>query len=163
MVHKWRASEQAILVGAGTVRADNPRLNVREWKGSDPLKLILSSSGSLNIGSSVNNTNKKTVVFTHNSTAGIPDVVKVMLKERIHSSAQICEYLYSSGIQSLFIEGGAEVLNHFISTGLWDEARVFTGEEHFREGVKAPVISGVLFSKTIFSGSILEIYLKNGS
>ena len=163
LVHKWRASEQAILIGAGTVRADDPRLNVREWKGSDPLKLILSSSGSLNIGSSVNNTNKKTVVFTHNSTAGIPDVVKVMLKERLHSSAQICEYLYSSGIQSLFIEGGAEVLNHFISTGLWDEARVFTGEEHFREGVKAPVISGVLFSKTIFSGSILEIYLKNGS
>jgi diaminohydroxyphosphoribosylaminopyrimidine deaminase/5-amino-6-(5-phosphoribosylamino)uracil reductase len=33
LVHKWRASEQAILVGAGTVRADNPRLNVREWKG----------------------------------------------------------------------------------------------------------------------------------
>jgi diaminohydroxyphosphoribosylaminopyrimidine deaminase/5-amino-6-(5-phosphoribosylamino)uracil reductase len=163
MVHKWRASEQAILVGAGTVRADNPRLNVREWKGSDPLKLILSSSGSLNIGSSVNNTNKKTVVFTHNSTAGIPDVLKEMLKENISSSVQICEYLYFSGIQSLFIEGGAEVLNHFISTGLWDEARIFTGEEHFREGVKAPLINGILFSKTVFSGSLLEIYLRNGS
>jgi diaminohydroxyphosphoribosylaminopyrimidine deaminase/5-amino-6-(5-phosphoribosylamino)uracil reductase len=163
LVHKWRASEQAILVGAGTVRADNPRLNVREWKGSDPLKLILSSSGSLNIGSSVNNTNKKTIVFTHNSTAGIPDVLKEMLKENISSSVQICEYLYFSGIQSLFIEGGAEVLNHFISTGLWDEARIFTGEEHFREGVKAPLINGILFSKTVFSGSLLEIYLRNGS
>jgi diaminohydroxyphosphoribosylaminopyrimidine deaminase/5-amino-6-(5-phosphoribosylamino)uracil reductase len=163
LVHKWRASEQAILVGAGTVRTDNPRLNVREWNGPDPLKLILSSSGSLTIGSSVNNTNKKTVVFTHNSTAVIPDLVKVILKEDTASSGQICEYLYSSGIQSLFIEGGAEVLNHFISTGLWDEARVFTGEEHFTEGVKAPVISGILFSKTIYSGSILEIYLKNGS
>ena len=163
LVHKWRASEQSILVGAGTVRADNPHLNVREWKGSDPLKLILSSSGSLNIGSSVNNTNKKTVVFTHNSTAGIPDVLNVMLKEDISSSVQICEYLYSSGIQSLFIEGGAEVLNHFISTGLWDEARIFTGEEHFREGVKAPLINGILFSKTVFSGSLLEIYLRNGS
>ena len=151
LVHKWRAAEQAILVGAGTVRADNPRLNVREWKGSDPLKLILSSSGSLNIGSSVNNTNKKTVVFTHNSTAGIPDVLKEMLKENISSSVQICEYLYFSGIQSLFIEGGAEVLNHFISTGLWDE------------GVKAPLINGILFSKTVFSGSLLEIYLRNGS
>jgi diaminohydroxyphosphoribosylaminopyrimidine deaminase/5-amino-6-(5-phosphoribosylamino)uracil reductase len=163
LVHKWRASEQAILVGAGTVRTDNPRLNVREWKGPDPLKLILSSSGSLNIGSSVYNTNKETVVFTHNLTAGIPDVVKVILKEDTASSVQICEYLYSSGIQSLFIEGGAEVLNHFISTGLWDEARIFTGEEHFRGGVKAPLINGILFSKTVFSGSLLEIYLKNGS
>ena len=48
LVHKWRASEQAILIGAGTLRADKPKLNVREWKGPDPLKLILSSSGLVN-------------------------------------------------------------------------------------------------------------------
>jgi len=47
LVHKWRASEQAILVGAGTVRADDPKLNVREWTGPDPQKVILSASGSL--------------------------------------------------------------------------------------------------------------------
>jgi diaminohydroxyphosphoribosylaminopyrimidine deaminase/5-amino-6-(5-phosphoribosylamino)uracil reductase len=163
LVHKWRASEQAILVGAGTVRADNPRLNVREWKGPDPLKLILSSSGSFNKGPSVYYTNNKAVVFTHNSDADIPDTVKVVLREDLPSSIQICEYLYSSGIQSFFIEGGAAVLNHFISTGFWDEARIFTGEGHFREGVKAPLINGILFSKTVFSGSSLEIYLKNGS
>jgi len=163
LVHKWRASEQAILVGAGTVRADNPGLNVREWKGPDPLKLILSSSGSLNIGLSVNSTNNKTMVFTHNSNAAIPGTVKVMLSEDVPSSDQICKYLYSSGIQSLFIEGGAAVLNHFISAGFWDEARIFTGKDHFREGVKAPLINGIIFSNTVFSGSSLEIYLKNGS
>ena len=38
LVHKWRSEEEAILVGAGTVRADNPKLNVRDWKGRDPLK-----------------------------------------------------------------------------------------------------------------------------
>ena len=47
LVHKWRASEQAILVGAGTVRADDPKLNVRDWKGNNPVKIILSSSGIL--------------------------------------------------------------------------------------------------------------------
>ena len=85
----------------------------------------------------------------------------VVLQENRTSSLQICEYLHSLDIQSLFIEGGAEVLNHFISTGLWDEARIFTGRDLFVEGVKSPLISGVLFSKTVFSGSSLEIYLKN--
>ena len=163
LVHKWRASEQAILVGAGTMRADDPRLNVREWKGSDPLKLILSSSGSLNLPSFANSKSGKVTVFTHNSKTDIPGAVKVLLDENVPSSVQISGYLYASGIQSLFIEGGAEVLNHFISTGLWDEARIFTGDAFFKGGVKAPLINGTLFSKTVFSGSSLEIYLKNGS
>ncbi len=47
LVHRWRASEQAILVGAGTVRADNPKLNVREWTGNNPVRVILSGSGIL--------------------------------------------------------------------------------------------------------------------
>jgi diaminohydroxyphosphoribosylaminopyrimidine deaminase/5-amino-6-(5-phosphoribosylamino)uracil reductase len=45
LVHRWRAGEQAILVGAGTLRVDNPKLNVREWTGNNPLRLVLSSSG----------------------------------------------------------------------------------------------------------------------
>ena len=163
LVHKWRASEQAILVGAGTLRADEPRLNVREWKGNDPLKLILSSSGFVRKASSFNDTDSRVVVFTHNSDAEIRNGMKVILEESEPSAVQISRYLYSCGIQSLFIEGGAEVFNHFISTGLWDEARIFSGEDYFRNGVKAPLINGILSSKTFFSGSSLEIYLKNGS
>ncbi|HEX7494835.1 MAG TPA: dihydrofolate reductase family protein, partial [Bacteroidales bacterium] len=163
LVHKWRASEQAILVGAGTIRADDPSLNVREWKGNNPLKLILSGSGSINKGSVFDDTDGKVVLFTHNNDADIPDVAMVKLRENEPSSFQIAEYLYSSGIQSLLIEGGAEVLNHFITTGLWDEARIFTGKVFFKQGVRAPLIKGIQSSKTYFSGSCLEIYLKNAS
>jgi diaminohydroxyphosphoribosylaminopyrimidine deaminase/5-amino-6-(5-phosphoribosylamino)uracil reductase len=163
LVHKWRASEQAILAGAGTIRADDPRLDVREWQGPDPLKLILSSSGSVNSEASALTGNDETVVFTHNPDADISGAVKVVLNEDTPSSVQICEYLYSSGIQSLFIEGGAKVLNHFISTGYWDEARIFIGKDHFREGVMAPFLKGTLISKTVFTGSRLEVYLREGS
>ncbi len=161
LVHKWRASEQAILVGAGTVRADDPRLNVREWKGTHPLRIILSSSGSLNKESVVNETDGKVIVFTHNMNANIAKAVKVKLDDNVPSSLQIAGYLFSAGIQSLLIEGGAKVLNHFISNGLWDEARVFTGGNYFKGGVKAPLINGTLLSRTIFSGSSLEIYLRD--
>lgn len=163
LVHKWRAAEQAILVGAGTVRADAPRLNVREWKGHDPLKLILSSSGSLSNRSSLLGLASNVIVFTHNQDVEYTDVTKVLLEENRHASTQIADYLYSSGIQSLFIEGGEKVLTHFISTGLWDEARIFTGGLFFNEGVKAPAIKGSLFSKKVFSGSSLELYLRNDS
>lgn len=153
LVHKWRAAEQAILVGAGTVRSDAPKLDVREWTGANPLKLILSSSGKIN-------TDGKVIIFTHNRDTVIRDAEIVILERDVPSSVQIAEYLYSKGIQSLFIEGGAAVLNHFIKTGLWDEARVFTGPDiYFNDGVKAPHIDGHLFSKASFSKSTLEIYL----
>jgi diaminohydroxyphosphoribosylaminopyrimidine deaminase/5-amino-6-(5-phosphoribosylamino)uracil reductase len=163
LVHKWRASEQAILVGAGTVRADDPKLNVREWTGPDPQKIILSASGSLVAGSFVNSRRNKVIIFTYNSAVDIPGTLKVILRKDVPSADQISEYLHASGIQSLFIEGGAEVLNHFISTGFWDEARIFSGNDFFKEGVKAPLINGIMFSKTTFSGSSLEVYLRDGS
>jgi diaminohydroxyphosphoribosylaminopyrimidine deaminase/5-amino-6-(5-phosphoribosylamino)uracil reductase len=101
-------------------------------------------------------------MFTHNISSNVPVVEKVALQKDLPSSIQIADYLYTIGIQSLFIEGGADVLNHFIRTDLWDEARVFTGLEFFNDGIKAPVAGGNLFSKTKFSLSTLEIYLKNG-
>jgi len=66
------------------------------------------------------------------------------------SSQQIIEYLYREGIQSLLIEGGAEVLSHFISNRLWDEAEFFKGLCILKNGVRAPAIKGSLISTTSF-------------
>lgn len=159
LVHKWRSTEQSILTGGRTVRTDLPRLDVREWSGPNPLKLILSSSG--NIGSEAKNTDSQVILFTHDVIAGSDNMQKVVLSKDIPSATQICDYLYSKGIQSLFIEGGAEVLNHFISLGLWDEARIFTGDEKFRDGTRAPALKGDFLSRTLFSNSMLEMYLNS--
>ena len=161
LVHKWRASEQAILVGGETIRTDSPKLNVREWTGPDPLKLILSSSGNIDTRSFEKSNNNTAIVFTHNSGSSIPGAKMIILNENVSSAIQISDYLYNAGFQSLFIEGGGKVLNHFIKEGLWDEARIFKGQECFRKGVIAPLIGGIHVSKTVFNGSILEIYLKH--
>jgi diaminohydroxyphosphoribosylaminopyrimidine deaminase/5-amino-6-(5-phosphoribosylamino)uracil reductase len=163
LVHKWRAAEQAILVGAGTVRADNPMLNVREWKGPEPLKIILSSSGKIDEGIAVNETDEPVIIFTHSEEAVYKKARKVKLVRDIPSSVQICDYLYNSGLQSLFIEGGTEILNHFISEGLWDEARIFTGFIHFHNGIKAPEISGKLLTHSVFSHSLLDTFINTES
>ena len=159
LVHKWRTEEESILVGGGTVRADNPRLNVRDWKGNNPLRLLLSSSGNIDKESSLLADGEKTVVFTNSTEHDFPNAIKIRLDHKMPACRQIVQYLYDSGKQSLFIEGGEQVLNHFISNGLWDEARIFSGEKYFEGGVPAPLLNGKLFSKTLFSSSLLEIYL----
>lgn len=157
LVHKWRSDEQSILIGAETLRTDNPKLNVREWYGNNPLRLILSSSGTVGKELSLNGTNGAYIVFTHNTKADIGTATKVILKKNETSAVQIADYLCNSGVQSVLIEGGAQVLNHFISTGLWDEARIFYGNTRFIEGIKAPEISGKIYSKTTFILSRLEM------
>ena len=159
LVHLWRAEEESILVGGGTVRADNPRLNVRDWTGNNPLRLILSSSGNIDNGASLLSDGGKTIVFTNEKEKVFPGALTIVLDYKIPSCSQIVQYLYDSGIQSLLIEGGAKVLDHFISNRLWDEARIFTGEKYFESGISAPVINTKLFSRTVFSSSKLEVYL----
>jgi diaminohydroxyphosphoribosylaminopyrimidine deaminase/5-amino-6-(5-phosphoribosylamino)uracil reductase len=159
LVHKWRSSEQSILVGAATIRNDNPHLNIRYWSGKDPIRIILSRSGDLNYYLSENETNGTIIVFTSNSEMFSGKAKRILLKENSPSFLQVIEYLYDAGIQSLFIEGGEEVLTHFISNGMWDEARVFTGMVDFKSGVKSPSISGRVSSVESFEKSRLKILL----
>jgi diaminohydroxyphosphoribosylaminopyrimidine deaminase/5-amino-6-(5-phosphoribosylamino)uracil reductase len=157
LVHKWRASEQSILVGAGTMRADDPKLNVRFWTGNDPVRLILSGSGMLDGNAALFRSCGTNIVFTYNADAEIGNARIVRLNETGSASIQISEYLYRNDIQSLMIEGGAQVLGHFISTGLWDEARIFYGNEYFKSGIKAPSLNGVIVSQSVFTRSTLKV------
>jgi diaminohydroxyphosphoribosylaminopyrimidine deaminase/5-amino-6-(5-phosphoribosylamino)uracil reductase len=162
LVHKWRSEEQAILVGAGTVRADNPRLDVREWTGNQPIRIVLSRSGQVDKRYSVFREEGSWLMFTTATDNNHNNRQIIGIDGSQPSSFQVLNYLHSQGIQSVFIEGGAEILNHFIETGLWDEARVFTGEIKFGQGIKAPALTTPQPSETIaFSGSQLEMYFKN--
>lgn len=162
LVHKWRAAEQAILVGAQTVRNDDPFLDVREWKGNNPVRLILNGSGLLPEKIAMNKIIGSQVIFTfHPERVTMPGSVVVKLNNHEPSAVQVLDYLFKWGIQSLFIEGGTAVLSHFISSGLWDEARIFHGKQIFKDGVKAPEINGRLVAKNNFTDSALEILVNN--
>jgi diaminohydroxyphosphoribosylaminopyrimidine deaminase/5-amino-6-(5-phosphoribosylamino)uracil reductase len=156
LVHKWRASEQSILVGAATIRNDNPMLNVRDWSGNEPVKLILSRSGNLSGDLQVFKNIGRIIVFTSNEDTGIQGTEKVILKGDRLAAEEVVEYLYDTEIESLFIEGGAKTLSHFIDCGLWDEARIFYGATLFKTGIRAPQIKGEIISEEKYSGSILK-------
>ena len=57
---------------------------------------------------------------------------------------KVAYQLYLMDIQSVIIEGGANIINQFISAHLWDEARVFTSHLSWETGIHAPRINGFI-------------------
>jgi len=181
LVHKWRAEEQAILVGTNTVLEDNPSLTVRDWTGVNPVRVILDRELKLSKEHAVFNSESDAIIFFENKTSltkpyetetgwtihppnsNSPNGLCLNLdwtkKNKI--AQQICEGLYNTNINSVIIEGGAKTLQTFINENLWDEARVFTGNSTFKNGIKAPKCSGNLISENLIIDDTLRIYVNN--
>ena len=160
LVHKWRAEEHAILVGTNTVEADNPKLNVRSWSGENPVRVVIDKNLRLNKSLSVFDGSVKTIFIVHESQeeqAIIDNIHYERINFNKNVAQQICEVLQKHKIQSVIIEGGTQTLQTFIDENLWDEARIFVGQNEFEEGVKAPIISGSLSSEENIEGDILKI------
>ena len=136
LVHKLRAENDAILIGRGTFETDKPQLNVREWTGTNPERLLLSASMAKE-----SNQPKGWKVFAN-----------------IHDALA---HLYKEKKQSLIVEGGAETLKQFIAKDLWDEIRVETNPNlTVEQGVAAPEIpkNAMLVSSESFDGNTIKIY-----
>ncbi len=141
LAHKWRSEEQAILVGTNTVIDDNPRLDVRDWSGNNPIRIVLDKNNRIQNDSHVFDNQIKTIIL-HQSITTINSENTIF--ERIdfdeNIARQIIEVLYKHKIQSLIIEGGRQTLQTFIDENLWDEARIFVGNESLENGTKAPIV-----------------------
>lgn len=157
LVHKWRSEEQAILVGTQTVLDDNPSLNVRDWHGTHPVKIILDRQNRLPEDASVFNSTEKTIVFSESERAfSNGNCHSEILDFSGNLAQEICDSLFQHNIQSVIIEGGVRTLQTFIDANLWDEALVFKGENSFTEGIKAPEFSGNLIREyTILKDRLL--------
>jgi diaminohydroxyphosphoribosylaminopyrimidine deaminase/5-amino-6-(5-phosphoribosylamino)uracil reductase len=148
LVHKWRAEEQAILVGTQTVVDDNPSLNVRDLQGNNSIKIVLDRQNRLPDELAVFKSNEKTIVLSESKR----DFKNKNCQSEIinfngNLTQEICNSLFQHNIQSVIIEGGAKTLQTFIDANLWDEARVFKGTISFKAGTIAPILSGQLIEK----------------
>ncbi len=163
LVHQWRSQEDAILVGTRTYAYDNPQLNVRDWLGKDPIRIVLDRQLKLDPKLNVFDQRQPTICFN-------------LIKEEIHANLDyvrvpsnnyeeflqyVFQNLYNRKIQSLFVEGGTQLLQLLINNGWWDEARIFRSNIQFMKGIKAPVLSNAQLSqKDNISGDQLLIYQK---
>ena len=147
LVHKWRAEEQAILVGTNTVFADNPKLNVRNWFGNHPIRIVLDRNLKIESSAHVLDKSIRTIVFTEKKIDSSEENLQFETIDFTKNIAkQICEVLGKHQVQSVIIEGGTKTLQTFIDENLWDEARVFTGDVLFTDGIKAPNLKATIFS-----------------
>jgi diaminohydroxyphosphoribosylaminopyrimidine deaminase/5-amino-6-(5-phosphoribosylamino)uracil reductase len=135
LVHRMRAMNQAIMVGTNTVLLDNPTLTTRLWEGPNPLRVTIDRKGVLPASVHLKDGKVPTVIYDSEDLTHILDD------------------LYKRGVQSLMVEGGAQLFQHFIDAGLWDEARVEVSSQMLECGVSAPKMqNAVLVGESIIDG-----------
>ncbi|CAM5200883.1 Riboflavin biosynthesis protein RibD OS=Ureibacillus acetophenoni OX=614649 GN=SAMN05877842_10257 PE=3 SV=1 [Ureibacillus acetophenoni] len=158
-VHETRHKVDAILVGIGTVLADDPQLTTRlkTGVGKNPIRVILDSKLRIQMEAKVVDTKlAKTIVVTSTTNRdsekvtslqeqGV-NVVFIDQNENGLDLEQMLDELYKLGITDVLVEGGGEVNASFLRTGLINKFLVYI----------APKILGGKNSKTPFLGQDLQ-------
>ena len=112
--HQLRAEADAVIVGAGTVFADDPLLTVRHVKGRQPIRVVVAGSRPIPPSSKLLSGDAPTIVFTPENGTALVDLRSML------------DRLYRQGITSVLVEGGAALLSSFLQQGLWDKLTLFT-------------------------------------
>lgn len=139
--HQLRANEMGIMIGKNTALWDNPSLTTRLVEGKNPIRILIDKNLDVPINFNIYNGASKTIVFNalKNSLEGNIEFVQLNFNDSVLS--QINEKLVSFNIQSVIVEGGAYLLNAFISQKIYDELIVFKHPTlKFGNGIKAPTI-----------------------
>lgn len=161
LVHKWRSEEDAILIGKNTAAIDDPQLNVRYWEGRSPKRVVIDRRLELNKNLNIFDQSVETLIFNEVefNVDGKNKYIALEDFER-YVPQYILYQLYLQDTQSVIIEGGARTLQTFIDAGLWDEARIFTGQTVLTKGIKSPQITGILATESFIENDRLQILYK---
>ena len=120
-VHRLRSETDAIMAGYHTVEKDNPRLNVRKYFGTNPIRLTIDRNLSLDKNLCFFDHSQRTVVFNHLCDKSEDNLKYVRIMPERSEAEQVVEWLYRHEASTLVVEGGRSLLNKFIDSGLWDE------------------------------------------
>lgn len=133
-VHELRAASDAILVGAGTVLADDPKLTVK-WEllgrrtGKNPTRVVLDAKLRTPPGAEILKGDAPTLLFHGRKGGAVPGsaqlaTVPVDRHGFLDLKAVLAE-LERRGLQRLMVEGGATVIGSFLRERLVDEATIY--------------------------------------
>jgi diaminohydroxyphosphoribosylaminopyrimidine deaminase/5-amino-6-(5-phosphoribosylamino)uracil reductase len=148
------------MVGTDTVIMDNPMLNVRRWTGDQPVRITIDRNGRISQESKILDGSQDTIVFT-----GVPGKysgkTRSIYVNPSYDLEGLMEELYDQQILSVFVEGGARLIESFLESGLWDEARVFTGKMCFGQGVKAPEPGTEPVERLRLRETVVEVFMNH--
>jgi GTP cyclohydrolase II len=127
--HALRAACDAVVVGVGTVLADDPQLTVRMVEGPSPIRVVLDSTLRLPLDARVLDGDAHTVVVTTDRSAPAQrmavrslgaTVLVVNAGEQGVELTEAMRALFDAGIRTALVEGGARVITSMLSCGLAD-------------------------------------------
>jgi 2,5-diamino-6-(ribosylamino)-4(3H)-pyrimidinone 5'-phosphate reductase len=156
-VHEIRKDCDAIMVGIGTVLADDPRLTVHKIDAKpedNPIRIVVDSKCRTPADARITNDDAKTIIAGANEYKEefmASDIYKELKKrgvkfffsgsERVDLKS-LMNYLHEEGIEKLMLEGGATLNFSMIRSGLIDEISICV----------APMVVGGANAKTFFDG-----------
>jgi len=144
--HHQRSLHQAILIGANTLRIDNPKLNVRlpEYQGDQPFRVVFTKSGDLDFSSHLftDELKNKTIIYTQTpiATPLLPENVVV-----INQIEDALRDLYQRKIINLYLEGGSTLAGEFLKRKLINRISLYLAPTILGEGL--PSIKGLHLNK----------------
>ncbi len=141
IVHRWRSEEAAILIGTETALKDNPSLNNRYWTGKSPLRFVIDKHLRLPAHLTMFNDRQPVIIFNEQKAEDQEYLKFVKISSEQSLFNQLFTYCYQNGIQSILVEGGAQLLQSFIDEDHWDEVRIITNTSlQIGAGLAAPLI-----------------------
>jgi GTP cyclohydrolase II len=127
--HALRAACDAVLVGVGTIIADDPQLTVRMVPGASPIRVVLDPRLRIPGHARVLEDDGMTTIVTTSASSperraelrrrGVSVVVVPAASDGVDLTAAL-EALFADGIRSVLVEGGARVITSFLSLGVVD-------------------------------------------
>jgi diaminohydroxyphosphoribosylaminopyrimidine deaminase/5-amino-6-(5-phosphoribosylamino)uracil reductase len=127
-LHRIRAHVDAVLVGIGTVIADDPQLTVRRVEGRSPARVVLDPRGRLPVGCRCLAPSSERLILLraergHAVPAGVEEIVLDAVDGRLSPDA-IVKTLHAAGLRRILVEGGSHTISSFIEAGCVDRLHV---------------------------------------
>ena len=131
--HRLRRKYSTVLVGVGTVIADDPQLTVRNVSGRNPIRLVLDAEGAIPLEATLLNDGAPATVVTTAMPEGKEIALRSLRKEvwRFPSEegrvdlAALLKHLGEKQLDSVLIEGGSETAASFLEARLVDKVSIF--------------------------------------
>lgn len=156
LVHKWRSEEAAILVGTNTALFDNPSLTTRLWTGNSPVRIVMDMNLRLPASLHLFDGQVRTIVFNtirHEEKENLLYYqlpADITLLDDVSLIGHMLNALYLLNIQSVLVEGGAQLLQSFFDDDIWDEVRVITNNTLLESsGITSPDMPDMALTGTV--------------
>jgi len=159
LVHKWRSEEAAVMVGTNTAHYDNPRLNVRDWSGNDPLRIVIDRNLRLSPTLHLFDQTQPTLCYNLQKDEASEYVQYIKCQHAESLLPEIFADLHRRKVQSVLVEGGTVLLQELINLHLWDEIRIFIAPKTFGKGIYAPRFGGRLQEKIGLHPDELSVFI----